>query len=194
MFSEPLPRNSIGTSAYLTVAAQEERLCMLHCSLLKAIHPKWPIGILPFIIFQGLYLVSPSSLWLGFHGVYSPTASTAPSLRPLVPSDSHTGCHSVQMYYHQLSFPHHDTQQDANNKVPPLCRCRWTRLEWLVLLHLQLLLCMQSLLSFRREPTPPQCPVTHFSNPDRRLNRLLHNLQPDGFPEDPSGCPLLPQT
>jgi hypothetical protein len=38
-------------------------------------------------------------------------------------------------------------------------------LEWPMFLHLLLLLCVQSLLSFRRGLTPTQCPVTRFSNP-----------------------------
>jgi hypothetical protein len=71
---------------------------MLHCSLLKAICPKWPTGVPPFLLFWGLCLVSPSSLWLSLHGVYSPTA---PSLRPLIPSGSLIRCEAVQVYHHQ---------------------------------------------------------------------------------------------
>jgi hypothetical protein len=41
------------------------------------------------------------SLWLGFHGDYSPTASTAPSLRPLIPSSSQMMCKLVQVYHYQ---------------------------------------------------------------------------------------------
>jgi hypothetical protein len=76
---------------------------MLHCSLLKAIRPKRSTGIPPFLLFRGLCLVSPSSLWLGLHGVYS---STSPSLRLFVLSNSLIGCQSVQVYYHQPFFPH----------------------------------------------------------------------------------------
>jgi hypothetical protein len=50
MFTEPLPRNGTGISAYLAVVAWQQ-LHTIHCSLLKAIHPKWPTGILPFILF-----------------------------------------------------------------------------------------------------------------------------------------------
>jgi hypothetical protein len=35
---------------------------------------------------------------------------------------------------------------------------------------------------------PPQCYDTRF-----RPDCSLHDLQPDGFPEDPAGSPLLPQ-
>jgi hypothetical protein len=34
-----------------------------------------------------------------------------------------------------------------------------------------------SLLSLRRGPTPPQCPVTHFSQPYGKLDYLLRDLQ-----------------
>jgi hypothetical protein len=40
-----------------------------------------------------------------FHGVYSPTAPAAPSLRPLVPSGSLIGCQSVQVYHRHPAFP-----------------------------------------------------------------------------------------
>jgi hypothetical protein len=71
---------------------------------------------------------------------------------------------------------------------------RWGQnyLEWPVLLHLRLLLCVQSLLSFQRSSTPPQCPVIHFlklnGNPDYSLN----NLQSKSLPEDPADVLLLP--
>jgi hypothetical protein len=39
-----------------------------------------------------LWSVSPSSPWLDFHGVHSPTAPAAPSLRPLLPNSSLIRC------------------------------------------------------------------------------------------------------
>jgi hypothetical protein len=50
-------------------------------------------------------------------------------------------CQSVQVYYHHPSF----------------CRCWKSYLEWPVLLHLRLVLCVQPLLSLQRGLTPPQC-------------------------------------
>jgi hypothetical protein len=52
--------------------------------------------------------------------------------------------------------------------------------EWLVLLCLRLLLCVQSLLLFWRgaNPPPPQYPNTHFSNPDGRSGYSVCDLQP----------------
>jgi hypothetical protein len=46
------------------------------------------------------------SPWLCFHGDYSATATSTPSLRPLVPSGSLIRYEPVQMYqYHLCSFP-----------------------------------------------------------------------------------------
>jgi hypothetical protein len=42
--------------------------------------------------------------WLGSHGDYSPIATAAPSLGPLVPSSSLIRCQSLQVYHHHLSF------------------------------------------------------------------------------------------
>jgi hypothetical protein len=166
---------------------------MPYCFLLKSIRSEWPTGILPFLLFWGLYLwnlwsVSPSSLWLTSHSDYSPTAP-APSLRPLIPSSSFIGCQSAQVYYHQPPFLHHDTQQDANNKS--FFQLVWANyLQWPVLLHLWLLPCVQSLLSFRNGPSPPQCPDIHFPNPNWRFNSSLQDLQHISLPEDPAECPL----
>jgi hypothetical protein len=94
---------------------------------------------------------------------------------------------------------------------------RWGQncLELPMLLHLLLLLCVQSLLSFRRVPTPPQCPDPHFSQSNGRTDYLLCDIPLYGLPEGlvdccpasqtwllspaPSsdavaGCPVLPQT
>jgi hypothetical protein len=43
-------------------------------------------------------------LWLIWHGDSSPTATAAPSLRPLVPSSSLIRCQPVQVCYHHHSF------------------------------------------------------------------------------------------
>jgi hypothetical protein len=97
--SEPLPRNGPGISIHLVVIAWQ-LVYMLHCSLLKAIRPEWPTGIPQFFLFRGLCLwhlclVSSSSLWFGFHGVYSPTTRAAPSLRPLIPSSFLIKCREL---------------------------------------------------------------------------------------------------
>jgi hypothetical protein len=97
MFTKPLPRNGPGISPHITVVAYQW-LYTLHCPILKAIHPEWPTGVSPFLLFQGLCLGSPSSLWLSFHSVYSPTA---PSLRPLVLSGSLISCELVQVHHNQ---------------------------------------------------------------------------------------------
>jgi hypothetical protein len=90
------------------------------------------------------------SLWLGFHGDYSPTAPTANFLRPLVPSDSLIRCQSVQVYHQYPSFP------------------------------------------FGWGPSPPQCPVIHFLQPDAKLDCSLFDLQLYGLHGDPARCLLLP--
>jgi hypothetical protein len=66
-------------------------------------------------------------------------------------------------------------------------------LEWPMLLHLQLLLCVQSLLSFQRGPTPPQSHDIHFPNPDWRFKYSLHDLQHESLPENSARCPLASQ-
>jgi hypothetical protein len=84
-----------------------------------------------------------------------------------------------------------------------------------MLLYLLLLLCVQSLLSFRRGPTPPKYPDPHFSQSNGNPDYLLCDLQLYDLPEGlvdccsasktwllsppPSsdvvaGCPALPQT
>jgi hypothetical protein len=50
-------------------------------------------------------------------------------------------------------FPHYDAQQEANSKDSAFSRCAQNYLKWLVLLHLWLLICMQSLFPFRRGST-----------------------------------------
>jgi hypothetical protein len=45
-------------------------------------------------------------------------------------------------------------------------RCRQKIRVWSMLLHLRLLLCVQSLVVFRRAPTPPQCRDTRFPQSD----------------------------
>jgi hypothetical protein len=51
-----------------------------------------------------------------------------------------------------------------------------------------LLLCVPSVLPFRRWPTPPQCPVTHFPQTNGSRDCLLCDLQLYGLPEDPAEC------
>jgi hypothetical protein len=62
----------------------------------------------------------------------------------------------------------------ANPYVSPSPSSSWRGRkfqEWSMLL-----LCVPSLLSFQRRPTPPQCPDTHFSNPDK--NPAIHLWSP----------------
>jgi hypothetical protein len=155
---------------------------MLHCSLLKAIHPEWPTGVPPFLLFRGLCLrclclVSPSSPWLGFHGDYSPTAPTAPSLRPLIPSDSLIRCQSVQVYHHHL---------------PPVGVDKSSESVLCSYIHYSYSVC--SFFLFQRRLTSPQCSDNRFSNSDQRLDCSLHNLQPYGLPEGLAGCSSASQT
>jgi hypothetical protein len=132
---------------------------MLNCSLLRAIRLEWPTGVPPFLLFRGLCLrhlclVLPSlptarfsRCLLSNHSRFSLLKADHPKRLPdkarvslgLLPSSS---------------CPHHDTQQEANNK-DPFTRGGLNYLQWPVLLHLGLLLCVQSLLSLRRGPTPP---------------------------------------
>jgi hypothetical protein len=63
-----------------------------------------------------------SSLWLGSHGDYSPTAPAAPSSRLPVSSGFLIRGQSVQVYHHHPSF-HIMTQQDANNKRSSFSWC-----------------------------------------------------------------------
>jgi hypothetical protein len=51
-----------------------------------------------------------------------------------------------------------------------------------LLLHLWLLLCLLSLLSFRRGPTPPQCPDAHYPQPNGSPDCSLHDLQLECLP------------
>jgi hypothetical protein len=192
-----MPRDRLqNTVVYLPIAQQH--LYTIHCFLLTAIPPKSPTGIPPFLLFQGLCLqrlwsVSPSSLWLSFHGVYSPTAPVAPSLKPLVQSDSLIGCQSVQVCHHHL--PLVGAAKSSNSD-----HCS----------HIYSSYCVPSLLQFQRGPTPPECPVIHFPQSNESANYLLCDLQLYGLPEDSAecfpasltwllslvvaSCPLLPQT
>jgi hypothetical protein len=101
-------------------------------------------------------------LWFGLHSVYSPTA---PSLRSLIPNGSLIRCKPVQAYHHHLSFYIMTHYRIQNNKDPSFGHVD-NYLEWPVLLHLRLLLHVQSLLSFWRGPNPRQCPDVHFFNLD----------------------------
>jgi hypothetical protein len=76
----------------------------LHFSLPKDARPEQLIGAPTGLAFRGLYLVSsrllsPCMFFLS-RGDYSPTATTAPSLKLLVASSSLISCRPVQVYYH----------------------------------------------------------------------------------------------
>jgi hypothetical protein len=94
--------------------------------------------------------VSSFSSWLCLRGVYSLTASDAPSLRPLVPSGSLIGCQSVQFYHHHPAFPIDEGRS---------YECGQCSLCFRLLLR-----CIWSRLSFRMGPTPPEYPVIYFRN------------------------------
>jgi hypothetical protein len=93
-------------------------------------------------------------------------------------------------------FPHRVTVGPGVS--PSSCFCdRWGQKfpEWSMLLHpVFLISCCRSLLSFRREPTPPQCPIPHFTQSNGSSVYLLRDLQLYGLPEDSAECALLPQT
>jgi hypothetical protein len=133
---------------------------MSHCFLLKAIRPNWPTGAPPFFLSRGLcllrlWLASPSFPWLGFfRGVYSPTA-------PAAPSGSLIRCQSVQVYHHHPVFP------IGGGKTTSSGQCSYISGFYSV--------CSLFFL-FRRAPTPPQCPVTCFSQPTGNPDCSLHDL------------------
>jgi hypothetical protein len=72
-------------------------------------------------------------------------------------------------------------------------RCRREIREWSVFLRLQFLSSVQSLLSFEQWSAPQESFDTRSSIRGRIPDCSLHDLQPNGFPEDPAGYPLLPQ-
>jgi hypothetical protein len=49
---------------------------------------------------------------------------------------------------------------------------------------------LMSLLSFRRGQTPPKRPVTHFSQPDGKLNYSLHDFRFESLPHGLVEYPL----
>jgi hypothetical protein len=51
-------------------------------------------------------------------------------------------------------------------------------------------LLLTSLLSLRRGPTPSQCRVTHFPQPDGKLDCSLRDLQSESLPDGLVECPL----
>jgi hypothetical protein len=70
-----------------------------HCLLLKAIHPAEGCAC---DVCAWFHFPSRGSV---FHGVYSATAPTAPSLRLLVLSGSLIRCQSTQIYHLHPAFP-----------------------------------------------------------------------------------------
>jgi hypothetical protein len=123
-----------------------------------------------------LCLVSPSFLWLGF-------------LQCLL---SNCSCCSLLKDAHPEWLP---DRVPVDPGVSPSSSSSWCGQkfwEWSKILHFRLLFCVPLLLLFRRS-TPPQCPVTHFSNPVGSPDCSLHDLQPNGFPKDPARCPLTLQ-
>jgi hypothetical protein len=71
-----------------------------HCPLVKAVPPKEPTCVLPFLLLRGLCLWCLWSVSPSFHGVHSRTAHTVPSLRPLIPNSSLIRCEPVRVYHH----------------------------------------------------------------------------------------------
>jgi hypothetical protein len=80
-------------------------------------------------------------------------------------------------------FSHKAPVGPALLKSSFLGRCGQNYLDWLAPLHLRLLLCVQSLLSFRRVSTPPQCPITHFPQSNESSVNILRDLQLYGLPD-----------
>jgi hypothetical protein len=89
--------------AYLAVVSQQ-RVYMPHCSLLKAICPEYPTGVLPFLFWGVCFWRLLSALAFFpvalFARRLTPTAPTTPSSRPLIPSASPITCDPVHLYHH----------------------------------------------------------------------------------------------
>jgi hypothetical protein len=143
---------------------------MLHCSLLKAIHPKWPTGVPPFLLFRGLclrcvYLVLPSSMsWFSWWPF-----SNCPRWTLL------KATHSEQL----------SDKVPVSTGVPSSSSSGWCGQkfqEWSMLLHPLLLLCVQFLF------ISPQYFDNRISNSAQRLDCSVHNLQPYGLPEGLAQC------
>jgi hypothetical protein len=101
LFVKPLLSNDSCVYAYLAIVDQQW-VYILHCSLLKTIHPRQPISLPPFLFREGRACdVSDGSclpfLWLGSHSDYSPTAT---SLRLFILSGSLIRCQLIQVYHH----------------------------------------------------------------------------------------------
>jgi hypothetical protein len=99
------PPHSCAIQAFTPVAWQREHVSKLqflhgvntpHCSLLKAVEQ--PNSVSRFLFFRGLCLRCLCSV--SSCGDHSPTATTAPSLGPLVPNSSLIRCEPVQVFYH----------------------------------------------------------------------------------------------
>jgi hypothetical protein len=118
------------------------------------------------------------SPWLGFHCDYPLTAPTAHSLRPLVLSGSMIRCQSVQVYRHHPS---------------PVGACKSSESGQRSYIYVSS--AVVSSLFFCFSGADPSTMSSHpFSAVYRRPDYLLCTYQLYGLPEDPAGCPLLPQT
>jgi hypothetical protein len=113
-----------------------------------------------FSFLRGLCVVSASFLWLGFSAVFTlqPLPLLSP-LGPLVPGGALIRWSRSRVF--TIFFP----------------SVRADYLGWPVFLHFQLLLCLQSLLSFQRRRTFPQCPDACFRQCNGSLDCSLHYLQ-----------------
>jgi hypothetical protein len=84
-------KNRITAETYLPVHFLETAY-ISHCSRLMAIRPELPTDVPPVLPRAALGFI----LWLGFfRGGFSPTAPTAPSLRPCPPSGSLIRCQCI---------------------------------------------------------------------------------------------------
>jgi hypothetical protein len=145
MFTDLLPRNGLHDTVVYSLITQQ-RLYMLHCSLLKDIHPEqayhhffFPKGCVCDVCDRSR--LSPRG-WVCT--VFTPTAPVAPSLRPLVSSVSLIGCQLVQVYHHHLPLV-------GSAKSSETGQCSYISGSYSV---------CSLFLSFRRGPTRPQFPVT----------------------------------
>jgi hypothetical protein len=128
---------------------------MLHWSLLKVIRSELSICAAPFLLFPRAVFET-SVIGLTFLLV-------AQLSRCLL-----SNC-SLLMATHPERFHHRVPVGPGLSPSTSSGWCGQKFREWSTLLHLRLLLCVKSILSFLRGPTLPQCPDIHF----RSLTEVL---------------------
>jgi hypothetical protein len=95
---------------------------------------------------------------------------------------------------HPARFPHRVPVAPNLSLTSSSGWCSQKFREWSILLHLWLLLCVPSLLLLQKGLTPPQCPVTHFSQSNGSPVYIVCDHQFYGLPKDPAECCPASQT